>query len=272
MGGGAEYRMEFKGEGWVCWKRCKKHEGPLLRHTHIPLPPHHHLVPWLQWAPYPLNKRTHMLKDECPTNGGKRWVRAPYESSIVQPGPPSPRPEASNQGGPFCRDVEMQGGPGWNGAVATEEEAVAVSLGCYLLAHFESPAASCTPCHSHWSCPDPPPLMALQTPSPPPPLPLLSLSHNVRCVKRNLPPAGCPEKSEEVLCYYYLGLSDYRHCVCMCACRVFKGKSLLTYHAWPPGLLWSVDCVCSAYSSRVKHICMFINWKLMLLYCLPLVI
>lgn len=130
-----------------------------------------------------------------------------------------------------------KGGPGWNGAVATEEEAVAVSLGCYLLAHFESPAASCTPCHSHWSCPGPPPPMALQTPSPPPPPPFLSLSHNVRCVKGNLPPAGCPERSEQVLCYYNLGLSDYRLCVCMCACRVFKGKSLLTYRAWSSRLV-----------------------------------
>lgn len=56
----------------------------------------------------------------------------------------------------------------WVGAVVSvEEEVVAVSLGCYLLACFESPAASCTPSHSHWSCCDPPPMTALYRIPPP---------------------------------------------------------------------------------------------------------
>lgn len=106
MGGGVQ-NIEWclRGKGECVGKDVKNMKDPCST-THM----HPHLVPWLQWAPYSLNQRTHMLKDECPTNGGKRWVRAPYESSIVQPGPPSPRPEASNQGGPFCRDVGMEGG------------------------------------------------------------------------------------------------------------------------------------------------------------------
>lgn len=62
-------------------------------------------------------------------------------AALCSQGPPDTHPEATNQGG--------QVGGGWGAVVSVEEEAVAVSLGCYLSACFESPAASCTPSHSH---------------------------------------------------------------------------------------------------------------------------
>lgn len=143
---------------------CKKHRRPppplalQLMHTpHPPRPPTLHLP-----SPHPLNKLTHMLKDRCSTNGSKGWARALYEKCIVQPGaikPPPSRLIAQQSRGPLRGG---RGGLTWNGVAVDEGEAVAASLGCYLLAYFESPAASCTPCHSHWSCPDLPEIKLMQ--------------------------------------------------------------------------------------------------------------
>lgn len=78
-------------------------------------------------------------------------MRLLYESSIVQPG-------ASSHPHPSLKLLIK--GPMGGGMVSVEEEeeeAVAVSLGCYLLACFESPAASCTSSFAH----TPPPSFSL---------------------------------------------------------------------------------------------------------------
>lgn len=61
-------------------------------------------------------------------------MRVLYESGIVQPG-------ASSRPHPSLKPL-IKGAHGWGAMVSVEEEAVAVSPGCYLLACFESPAAS----------------------------------------------------------------------------------------------------------------------------------
>lgn len=81
-------------------------------------------------------------------------MRAPYESSIVQPGPPS------FPWRPVIKGAHSLGG----GAVVAEEEAVAVSLGCYLLVYL-------LPLILSWSAPT-----DGSTGSPPPPL-FISLSY-----------------------------------------------------------------------------------------------
>ncbi len=144
----------------------------------------------------PPPKQTHTHAERWMSNKWRQEVsEGPVWEVYCAAGASIPPSEASNQGGPVGG---TRGGLGWNGAVVAEEEAVAVSLGCYLLAYFESPAASCTPCHSHWSCPDPPPRMALQT------LLLLLLlllssSHDVHCVKSLLLLAWCPVGTGKVL-------------------------------------------------------------------------
>ena len=94
VGSMIEKCMLFRGMG-LCWKvvDVKNTEDPPLNthiHPSLFLPC---LAPLHSLSPHPLNKLTHMLKDECPTNGGKVWVRDPYEKCIVQAGgasPPSP--------------------------------------------------------------------------------------------------------------------------------------------------------------------------------------
>lgn len=171
--GGEAQNIEWclRGKGECVGKDVKNMKDPCsTTHTHP------HLVPWLQWAPYPLNKRTHMLKDECPTNGGKRWVRAPNESSIVQPGPPSPRPEASNQGGPFCRDVQMEGGSwvkwgsgDWGGGSCCLTRMLFIGplwISCCLLHSLSLPLIL------SWSAPTDGSADTITTTTPTPPLPV----------------------------------------------------------------------------------------------------
>lgn len=66
-------------------------------------------------------------------------MRVLYESGIVQPG-------ASSRPHPSLKPL-IRGAHGWGGRgamVSVEEEAVAVSPGCYLLGRFESPRHSLT--------------------------------------------------------------------------------------------------------------------------------
>lgn len=72
-------------------------------------------------------------------------MSGPYESCIVQSFPTPTEASYQGEGGPSQRGP---GGQGWYGAAAAEGEAVAVSLGCYLLASLDllpPPALPVTP-------------------------------------------------------------------------------------------------------------------------------
>lgn len=134
-----------------------------------------------------------MLKDECPTNGGEGWVRALDVKSIVQPGAiilPL-HSQTSNQGGPVGGADGVRGGMGW---LWLRGRLLLSHLDVIYWAYFESPAASCTPCHSHWSCPDLPPRTALQ--------PLLSLRlGNTSCKEPSAPRSTSGGKRK---CFYVI--------------------------------------------------------------------
>lgn len=141
--------------GWVSvkGKRCKKKKTkktwriPTPLHTYTPASP-------IATEPPP-PKQTHTHAERWMSN---KWRQEVSEGPIWEQycaARASLLPlEASNQGGPFV------GG----GAVVAEEEAVAVSLGCYLLAYL-------LPLILSWSAPT-----DGSTGSPPPPL-FISLSY-----------------------------------------------------------------------------------------------
>lgn len=81
---------------------------------------------------HPINKLTHMLKDECSTNGREKGVSEGPGSEVYCADRASIPPLRAIITGPVCRP----GGPC---------PGVAVSMGCYLLAWLKPPAASCTP-------------------------------------------------------------------------------------------------------------------------------
>lgn len=131
---------------------------------HPSLPPLHPV------CPLPLNKLRHMLRDECPTNGSKRWMRTPYERCIVQPHPPSqpPTPWGRYSQGPIRQGqggfgVE-RGGSGWVGGSCCHTRMLFIGLlgvSCCLLHSVSLPLILSWSNPPDGSADRPPPLSTL---------------------------------------------------------------------------------------------------------------